>query len=169
VRTWPTPARLFVKLVVSVALVVGYPLLVGNIAWTAYDVVTFEGCAKGWVQITDDYKIAYEHTPASGDPKVVAAAYLENERSLESRAAALICPHSVQDDMADFLSANRKYSTLIGYIAINGLPADEANGQLLLFQLSRAGQAAQQAQDQVMRSIADEYKAQHPDAATSAQ
>ena len=161
----PRPVRLGIKGTASLAVLIGWPILVGNIAYTAYDVVTLDGCAKGWLQIQDDYKIAAEHTPPSADPMVVAGYLAENEHSLESRAQALICPHAVQDEQADFLAANRVYSSMLDVVSHSGFPADEANQQLLFFQLHQSGQAAGDAQDDFTRSLTAEYAAQHPEAA----
>ena len=149
----------------SLAVLIGWPILLGNIAYTAYDVVTLDGCVKGWLQIQDDYKIAADHTPPSADAKVIGGYLAENEHSLEHRAQGLFCPHKVQDEQADFLAANRVYSSMLDVVSHTGLPTDEANAQLFLFQLQQAGRAAQAAQDDFTRALTTEFQAQHPEAA----
>ena len=146
----------------SLAVLVGWPLLAGNIAWTAYDIVTLEGCAKGWLQIQDDYKIAYDHTPDTPDAMKMAGYLAETEHVLETRAQGLICPHSVQDEQATFLAANRVFSSMLDVVSHTGVPADPANANLFWFQIGHAGKTAQAAQDAFTRALGAEYEAQHP-------
>ena len=161
-RKWPRPLRLVIKGVVSLALLIGYPYVAANVAYTAYDIVTLDGCAKGWLQIQDDYKIAYDHTPETSDPMLMAGYLAETEHVLESRAEKLICPHSVQEEQADFLAYNRVFSSMLDVASHTGIPKDEANAQLFWFQISRAGRQAQAAQDTFTRAITAEWNSQHP-------
>jgi hypothetical protein len=146
VRKWPKPLRWLAKGIASVAVVVGIPVLVVNIATTVYDVATLEGCALGLAQIEEDYKAAYEHVPPTGEAKVEAAYLAEIERTLESSVAALWCPMSVKDEQAAF--------------AEHGIPEVEQGARLLFLQFRAAGQRAWDAQQALHAAIIAEAEKQ---------
>jgi hypothetical protein len=160
VRKWPKPLRWLAKGIASVAVVVGIPVLVVNIATTVYDVATLEGCALGLAQIEEDYKAAYEHVPPTGEAKVEAAYLAEIERTLESSVAALWCPMSVKDEQAAFVKANNFYSSLLDNIAEHGIPEVEQGARLLFLQFRAAGQRAWDAQQALHAAIIAEAEKQ---------
>lgn len=153
---WPRPARLFVKGAISIALLVGYPVLAVNVATTGYDMATLEPCVSGYAQIRADYKIAYDHITKTDDPRVVAAAIVESEQVLERRVSELWCPQSVLDERATFLTANRAFTAVMAGIAKDGI-TDQA-----FFRLQLYGGAAYDAQKRFEAALYAELERQHP-------
>jgi hypothetical protein len=169
VRRWPRPAQLLVKAVLSVVVIVGYPMLGVNLAEGVWDTVTLDGCVKGYAQIQADYKIATDHAPDTTDVKVAAGYIVETEKVLEQRAAALTCPRSVQDEQERFVKARRSYWIFLSLVALHGIPQDPFAFSLWEQQYGnlngRAGQAAQE----LTAAIEAEYERQHPPQQLAAQ
>lgn len=167
-RRWPKPLRFLAKAIASVVVIAGIPVVGLNIGRGVYDMVTLEGCVKDLVQIEEDYKIAYQHIPPTGDPKVEAGYVVEIERTLEQRVAALWCPSSVQDEQSAFVEANESFTALMNTIAVNGIPQDQQGQALLWVQLKSAGDRAFEAQQTFEKALAEEYQVQRPQAAPAA-
>lgn len=155
-RRLPRPARLGIKGAASLAILIGYPILAVNVGQTAWDIATLEPCVSGYTQIVADYKIAYDHITKTADPQVVAAAIVETEQTLERRVSELWCPLSVQDERADFLTANREFTAVMADIAQHGI-SDQA-----FFRLQLYGGAAYDAQKTFEAALYAELERQHP-------
>ena len=168
-RRWPRPLRLLVKAVLSVVVLVGYPVLGVNLAEGVWDTVTLDCCVKGFTQIQADYKIATDHAPETTDVKVAAGYIVETEQALERRVGELTCPRSVQDEQERFVKARRSYWIFLSSVARHGIPQDPFAFSLWEQQYGylngRAGQAAQE----LRAALEAEWERQHPPQQQAAQ
>lgn len=164
-KRWPRPLRFLVKGIASVAVIVGFPVLVLNIAGAAYDMATLDGCVKGYEQIQADYKIATDHAPETTDVKVAAGYIVETEQALERRGSELVCPRSVQDEQERFVKARRSYRIFLMSVARHGLPQDPFAFSLWEQQYQHVRTPAGQAAEDLTAAIEAEYEVQHPKAA----
>ena len=161
-RRWPRPAKILVKVIVSLIVIVGWPILATNVATGAWDMATLRGCVDGYVQIQTDHQLAGANMPDTADPKVLAAYVVESEVLLEERVGALWCPISVQDDQRQFVSAHRSYRIFINLVAIHGLPKDEQALAIFWTQYGLLSDRAAAASAALDTALVDEYKRQNP-------
>lgn len=166
-RRWPRPLRLLVKGILSVVVLVGYPALAVNIGGAAYDMVALDGCAKGYLQIREDYEVASKNTPVTGDPKVMAAYIADTEKVLIDRVTALICPRSISDEKERFIAARRAYRTLLLSVVRYGIPKDEYAQSIFWQQYEYTGTRAGVAAQELTAAIQAEWDLQHPPKAQS--
>lgn len=162
-RKWPRPLRAGAIVLASSVVLTGYPIVAVNVAEAAYDIVTLQGCVDGYAQAMQDYKIATDHTPPTGDVKILAAYIVETQRVLEQRVAALLCPRSVQDEQERFVQARKAYRITISGVAKHGLPDNEFAQGIIYQQIEYVGTRAAQATDDMYVALRDEYERQHPE------
>lgn len=167
-RRWPRRLQLAVKVVLSIVVLVGWPLLAVNIGRGAYDMVTLDGCAKGLLAADTDRQLALENAPTTGDVKVLAGYMNEAAVILEDRVSALVCPSSIKDEQEAFLGIHPAYRIMLASVARNGIPKDPWAEELFWAQYQDIAYRASAAYEALKKAISDEWLVQHPEAAQAA-
>lgn len=168
-RRWPRPLQLLVKAILSVVVIVGWPVVGYQIGTAAYDIVTLQGCAKGLLDADTDRKLALENAPTTGDVKVLAAYMNEAATILEDRIEALTCPFSIKDEQEAFLKIHPAYRIMLASVARHGIPTDPWAENLFWQQYEDIAYRATAAYEALKVAVGAEYERQNPPQQQAAQ